>query len=196
MLTFKNYLSESKQQTLVIVDIQPTYEPNFKKSFSRANFFSYLETEPFKKIVYLYNGELTSDTEHTIKNFWMKGELAPNIIKRLKFFDKGYGFFRDMMDSGFSDKEIVDVAKYMIDKGINDFRDFTEEEFSKFHFTKIKNYSEIEDYPIWIPEVWKFIQPLNNVVLVGGGKNECLKEIMLLFQALNKSYTINEQFVY
>ena len=47
-----------------------------------------------------------------------------------------------------------------------------------------------------IPELMEFLSPYNNIVLVGGGVHECLREVELAMDALDKNYETWNRFTY
>jgi hypothetical protein len=49
---------------------------------------------------------------------------------------------------------------------------------------------------ISIPDLMDFLRNYNNIVLTGGGINECLKEVEIALLALNKPFNILRQYTY
>jgi hypothetical protein len=47
-----------------------------------------------------------------------------------------------------------------------------------------------------IPDVYEEIKDINNVLLCGGALNECLKEIILIFDSLNTPYELLNNYIY
>jgi soluble P-type ATPase len=61
---------------------------------------------------------------------------------------------------------------------------------------EVRDLLEIAEDMIWIPEVMEELKKYNNPVLMGGGINECLREVELALMALNKPYKIYKKFTY
>ena len=47
-----------------------------------------------------------------------------------------------------------------------------------------------------IPDVFEYLDGKSNIVLCGGGKNECLKEIEIILMIQNTKYNLLNKFVY
>lgn len=122
------------------------------------------------------------------------------VLDYADFFDKGYAFFRYCMDENIDDDEIISLIKFMIEKNINDSRDLNAEfwdDFSaRYNHGEIRDLLEFSSDMINIPDLMDYIKYFNNVILLGGGITECLKEVELAFMALNKPYNILKEFTY
>lgn len=188
------YLKEASGQNLIIVDIQPSYKKAIK--FSIESFCEHLIEEDYNKILYLYNGpDLGMENSDEIMNFLIEEGLEYDEEKveqmpHMTFYEKGYAFYRDMMDSGYDYKDIVKLIKYMISKKYNTSEDLGENEWITL---KIDDPSPNR---IFIPDVLDELKKYNNIVLCGGGKNECLAEIEICLDVLGKPYTLLNKFVY
>jgi hypothetical protein len=53
-----------------------------------------------------------------------------------------------------------------------------------------------EDIGLDIYEVMDFLKKYNNIILTGGGINECLKEVEIALLALDKPYRILKEYTY
>jgi hypothetical protein len=120
-------------------------------------------------------------------------------INKCKFFEKGYAFFRDLIDyDHFDDIEFIQLIKYMYQNNITDIREIEEEEYVKLKISKYIEYNNIDNYPIYIPD--ELIEQLkifgNNIDICGGGKNECLLEIEYLYKLLNFKYNRINKYIY
>ena len=49
---------------------------------------------------------------------------------------------------------------------------------------------------VHIPDLMDFLKRYNQIILTGGGINECLKEVEIALKSLKKDYNIVRQFVY
>lgn len=127
-----------------------------------------------------------------------------DIIQNSTFYDKGYAFFRYCMDSNIDEESISNLVKFMIENNINDSRDITSDFWNKFRNKYEDNYLnndiidllEKADDMIYIPELMDFLKNYSNIILTGGGINECLKEVEIALISLDKNYNILQEFVY
>jgi len=189
-------------KTLVVVDIQPEYEKGF--SFETHEFIEFLNQnhEEFSNIVILYNGAETLGmiSEGDYHMWLVENGLEEDILNDLYFYDKGYAFFRYCIDESIDEEQIVNLVKFMKAYDINDSRDMTKEkwlEFVKEHGDEdIRELLEFSDDMINIPDLMDELDRYNNIVLTGGGVDECLKEVELSLDALGKSYKIFNTFTY
>lgn len=196
---------------LVVVDIQPEYERSF--GFRVEDFVEHLFNSDYDNIYYLYNGHDTLDmvSEDELKDWLMQNsEYSDEMYERLEqihFYDKGYAFFRYCIDEGISNDNIVAFIKFMIEKDINDSRELNEEFWNEF-VERYKDYLDLEpqevrdllelsDDMINIPDLMDFLKKIRGqITLVGGALEECLREVIIALQALNKPYKINNNWTY
>lgn len=194
-IIIENNLLNSK--TLINVDIQPEYESYI--SFLES--WVYFLNKTKASIIFLYNGaDLGMTSEENYINWLFDLGVKEKVINSAKFYDKGYAFFRYCIDENIPDHEIVDLIKFMISKNINDSRNLNGifwDEFTKIHsIENIRTLLEFSDDLIYIPDLMHFLGDKNNIVLTGGGINECLKEVEIALMALDKPYNILNQFTY
>ena len=106
---------------LIIVDIQPEYKDAI--SFSVHEFIATLYTTNWDMIYYLFNGQDTLGmvSEQELKQ-WIAEESGADydevyeFLDGIRFYDKGYAFFRFCIDEGFANEEIVALVKFMNEK--------------------------------------------------------------------------------
>lgn len=116
--------------------------------------------------------------------------VISKIVMKKKFPKNGYAFYRDMMDSGYSSDDIIKLINFMIENKYHTSEDLSEDEWKEL---------DIEDPSpnrIFIPDVLDELKKYNNIVLCGGGKNECLREIEICLDVLGKPYKLLNKFVY
>lgn len=201
----RSFLTEStiNGKTIVNVDIQPEYENGI--TFNVNDWVSFLnQNTENNQILFLYNGADTLGmiSESDYKEWLFNLGVDEDVIMSSNFYDKGYAFFRYCMDEGIDDDSIVDLIKYMIRHDINDSRDLNEEMWNNFmeetNNTRedVRSLLETADDMINIPDLMEYISRFRNIVLTGGGINECLKEVELSLMALEKPYSILNQFTY
>ena len=175
----------------IVCDIQPQYSKFI--DFSISDFIKYLEQQD--DILFFYvgreNSGIGNDTKYDVIDWLVDNELPLEVIDRITFIEKGYGFFRQFMDSYYDDDKLIELVKYMIDNKLNDSRELEDVE-------KIE-YFELLDTPenIYMPDFDKRdINCYEGAELIGGGFNECLKELRTYFEALNFKYKLNMDYVY
>jgi hypothetical protein len=98
------------------------------------------------------------------------------------------------------DESTTNLVRYMISQDVNDSRDLDEEFWDGFIQTygneDIRELVEFSDDAIKIPDLMEELQGYGNIVICGGGVNECLKEVEIALDALGKPYSKLDQFVY
>lgn len=191
--SFKQFITEEFNKTLIIVDIQPAYSKNI--SFDIPSFCEYVDS--FSTIEVFYNGEdLGMDSVYDIQNFYMENGMEEETIDNMNFFEKNYAFFRDLMDEGVDDEVIVELGKLLIGKKIWDWRDLDDDDYETFCSIHDIDYDR-DSYNFNIPDVLFHINKLpDNCILVGGGEYECLREVELCFMMLDKPYSLNHKYIY
>lgn len=158
------------------------------------------------KLIFLYNGHdtLGMTTEGNYKEWLMEYGMKEEILSGAIFYDKGYAFFRYCMDNAIAKDDIVDFVKFLIKRGINDSREMTKELWREyirgqshaFMREELVALLEHSDDMIHIPDLMEFLRGYNNIVVTGGGINECLKEVEIALKALDREYVVYDEFVY
>jgi len=188
----------------ISVDIQEAYESAF--TFDIYTFTSFLNENYhlMKSLIFLYNGNSMGFPDETQYKYWLlENGLDEDVLDGAGFYDKGYAFFRYCIDTDIDESEIVDLVKFMINHNINDSRNIDEEmwdEFmSEYYYDKsdIRELLEYADDMINIPDLMEYLEKFGgNIVITGGGINECLKEVEIALDALDKPYRVYNKFVY
>ena len=109
---------QAGNDNLIVVDVQPEYEGN--TPFDIGDLLR--AAAGYNRVLFLYNGpDLGMIDEGSLKNYYLEKldwdeEAFNDLMSGASFFDKGYGFFRDVMDSSicFPRQDIVKIIKYMI----------------------------------------------------------------------------------
>jgi len=190
---------------LISVDIQPEYENAF--SFDLYSYVSFLNQniDKMNSLTFLYNGADTLGmiSESEYKMWLIENGFDEENLNSVRFYDKGYAFFRFCMDEGADEDEIVNLVKYMIHNNINDSRDIDEEMWNGFMTEYGYNTSQVRDLLepaqdcINIPDLMDFLQRYSSkIVICGGGINECFKEVEIALNALGKNYSVLTKFTY
>lgn len=195
--------TEFSSKTIINVDIQPEYKNWI--TFNINNWVDFInQNGEQNNIVFLYNGADTIGMieEYEFQNWLIELGIDENIIENATFYDKGYAFFRYCMDNSIDEDNIVDLVKYMVGHDITDSRDIDNEMWNNFmtetnHTVQdVRELLENADDMINIPDLMDFLSNYSNIVLTGGGINECLKEVEIALLALDKPYNILSQYTY
>ncbi len=186
---------------LVVVDIQPEYESN--TTFDIGDMLR-AAAEDYDSVLFLYNGEDTLGmvSEDALKNYYFEKldydvEAYEELLSNSEFFDKGYGFFRDVMDSNvcFDRSSIVKIVKYMVDNDMRDIRELEEEDIEAIGVSELL-FDDLEDYGFYIPELADVLSYWNGSALAGGARDECMAEVEILGAALGLEFDHLDDFIY
>lgn len=194
-----------ESKTIINIDIQPEYEDGI--TFDLYKWVKFInKSYKSNDIVFLYNGKYTvgSLSEEDYVMWLLELGVKEKVVDGSTFYDKGYAFFRYCMDNGIDDDSIIDLIKYMIRHDITDSRNFDEEMWKNFmeetdhSRQEVRDLLEFADDMVNIPDLMKFLERYkhSNIVLTGGGVNECLKEVEIALMSLDKKYEILAEYTY
>jgi len=190
-------------KTIVNVDIQEEYSSYIKSSMSLSDWVNFInDSAENNRIVFLFNGpELGYKDENEYKHWLFELGIEEDVLMHAIFYDKGYAFFRNCMDQEIDHDAIVALIQYMIENNINDSRDIDEEMWNDFTEQVDVDSDDLRslensDNMITIPDLMDFLKNLSNIVLTGGGVEECLKEVEIALIALNKDYNILNEYTF
>jgi len=200
-MRYRQFINEKRKNNLIIVDIQPMYESYFKSRIDIDAFIEFIKEQG--KILYYYNGPDTvgSDTKNDIIN-WLVEESGYDreLDRKLRsndviWYDKGYAFFRGWMDNGADDAFIKKALRFMGEKKVNDSRDIDPEEWEEkfpdeWHDVFIDDMITLPDIPLNV------LKKFSGSYLLGGGRNECLKEVEILMSTFNIKAKRVKKFIY
>ena len=137
-----------------------------------------------------------------LKNFYFEKldydeEVIDKLLSKSSFFDKGYGFFRDVMDSDlcFDRSSVIKIVKYMIDNDYRDIRELEEEDVEAIGVSELL-FDDLEDYGFYIPDLEEVLPRWNGSDIAGGARNECLAEVEILGAAQGLSFNQVGDFIY
>jgi hypothetical protein len=213
-------LAEGLNHPVIVVDVQLAYSNGYNDSLlAKIIKFVNKQTGPVLMFVNAEDQGLTDDTIPSIKQYWNDticpeeerygyNEETDNYFEnpncptidwtRFQIVDKGYGYFRSWMDHGVSEAVIIKVIRAMYQYKISDTRQFEDidplllpnlvgSEWDQWMY-----YDSIQIYWTSVAQLKKF----NGAYIVGGGRNECLREIELLMNAFNIRYKRIDSLVY
>lgn len=203
----KEFIVEGRNHPVIVVDVQPeycsyqggAYEPVCWDVISFVN----NQTGPILMFVNAEDTGASVDSTAEIKAYWEENGFDPNNWQRVELVDKGYGYFRSWMDRGTDQAVIIRVIREMYQQKVNDSRDLFGGEDSPEYEEKMQALmgSEYRQFDLDDPLVvnWTSIAQLkrfNGAYIVGGGRNECLREVELLMNAFNIKYKRIDSLVY
>jgi hypothetical protein len=202
---------EGRNTPVICVDVQPEYmNPVLEDIIQFVN----NQTGPVLMYVNAEDQGLSGDTVQDVKSYWedtIRGEDAdpedyndsPINWSRFQIVDKGYGFFRTFIDAGISDKVIIKTIRLMYQNKVYDSRELFGGEHSDDYAEKFEQFigHEFESWMLsdGITVKWTSVAQLkrfSGAYIVGGGRNECLKEVELLMNAFNIKYKRIDHLVY
>ncbi len=185
---------------LVVVDVQPEYQDGFDMWL--YDFVNFLNENDSKvaRLTFLYNGESLGMIElNEYQHWWYENELEEDIAFNSHYYDKGYAFFRYCMDEA-GEEGTTNLVRYMMQQGVHDSRELDKEFWDGFveeyGDEDVRELMEFSDDALHIPDLIDELKGYNNIVLCGGGINECLKEVEIALDAMGKPYQTLNQFTY
>jgi hypothetical protein len=210
----KQPLEEGRGIGVIVVDVQPAYKRGNERLFEQIIRFVNNQTGPVLMFVNAEQDMMTDDTVDDIKAYWeevIRGEEwdpedyddSPIDWSRFQIKDKGFGFFRSFMDRGIEDKTIIRLIRLMYQSRVNDSRDLFGGEDSDDYAVNFEQFVGPE-FKRWmlddgITVNWTSVAQLKRFsgsYIVGGGRNECLREVELLMNAFNFKYKRIDSMVY
>ena len=193
-------LEQASSDSLIVVDIQPEYESG--TPFDIGGMLR-SAAESYSLVLFLYNGpDLGMIDETALKQFYLEKldydeEAFDELMSKSRFFDKGYGFFRDVMDSNicFDRSSIIKIVKYMIENDYRDIRELEEEDIEAIDVSELL-FDDLDDYGFYIPDLEDELPRWDGSDIAGGARNECLAEVEILGTAQGLSFNQVDQFIY
>jgi hypothetical protein len=196
-------LENTSSLPLLVVDIQPAYSSHF--TFDTFRFFHYIELYK-KPILWMYNSDedgMTEDSRNSMIEWFYEHELDISEKNNITLYSKGYGNFRDWMDHGIDRNIILTVIRKMIKDKAHDHRELfnqDEEQLIKYYDSLVGDIADAEYMAsssfhlcyFCIPTLTKY----KKYNVCGGGRNECLEEVLLMLDALGIKYNLINEFVY
>jgi hypothetical protein len=213
----REFVTENRSRPCIVVDVQPEYSgindgdenPVFAEII---DFVAVKQTGPVLMFVNAEETGLTGDTIQDVKMYWentVRGEQydyddteyddldSSDVIdwSRFTIVDKGYGAFRSWMDQRVSESIIIKVIRALYQAKANDSRDLDPNRLKQLVG------EEWQDWMAYDPLIinWTSVAQLKSFQgahIMGGGRNECLREVELLMNAFNISYKRIDHLVY
>jgi len=203
-MNFKNFhlLKENSSRPIIVVDVQPEYSGIYDGEenplFQEIIDFCKNSTGKILMFVNAEQDGLTSDTINDIKIYWEDSGFDD--WNRVEIEDKGYGFLRGWMDNNVSDRNIIKALRQMYLLKINDSREIIEnfdDDEAQEKWKEILNDPDIPIDPLMVfPKSIRKLKEYEGSLLIGGGRNECLREVELIMNAFNIKYKRIDSLIY
>jgi hypothetical protein len=180
-------------KTLIVVDVQPTYEDNV--SFNVESLIEHMRE--YEKVIIFFNGaDIGLDNLAAVREYFYSHGMTEDELERAIWCEKSYGFLRGWMDTGVDPNDIVMTLRLLIEKGEYDSRELDEEFFEKHDLPTDEclflPFFEDQEKHIAVESAVSS----SEVDICGGGQNECLLEMELYFEGLGVDTNRVQQFVY
>ena len=217
-MRFKELITEGLNHPIIVVDVQPEYS-NYDGYASQdvcENIVHFVnkQTGPVLMFVNAEDMGLSGDTIESIRTWWEEiagGEWDEDsgtyseVVdwSRFAIVDKGYGYMRTWMDEEISPNVIIKVIRLLYQNKLNDSRQlFGGEDDSDYESNmQLLVGNEYQHWMLSDPIIVKWtsvaqLKRFNGAYIVGGGRNECLREVEILMNAFNIKYKRIDRLVY
>lgn len=207
---------ESSNTNLLVIDVQPEYDfacrkilPGVQKIIQSSNGGIFIVYNDFgggdsPSDVYNYLlGQEPDDDYYDDEEYNQYNDQKPvnqplmKNLQRAKYMQKEFGFLRSWMDQGINDSTIIEVIRKMVNEKVYDSRDIDYESLSEKSKQDLNDFDyegdsiHLQDYvPI------HFLKKISPFYMIGGGRNECLREIELFCNAFNIRYKRIDSLIY
>jgi len=195
---------EGRAHPVIVVDVQPEYsgmnDGDENSVFTDIINFVNQQTGPVLMFVNAEDQGLSGDTIQSIKEYWDDSGFAPENWRRVQIADKGYGYLRSWMDHGIEPAVIIATIRELYQQRESDSRALQFPPFNKRTPQQsliMGAMQEMEDDPISVS--WTSIAQLKRFTgayIVGGARDQCLREVELLMNAFNIRYKRIDSLVY
>lgn len=219
-MKIRELLAEGLNHPIICVDVQPEYANYGDNAQICENIVKWVAERSGPVLMYI-NGEETGvsgDTKQDVVGYWnsiMTPESeyndeeddyvdhdSPIDWNRFKIVDKGFGWLRSWMDNNVPPNVIIKVIREMYQQKVTDSRQLFGGDESTDYNEKMDELTGLNgsfDYSDPLHVDWVSIGQLRQfggAYLVGGGRNECLREVELIMNAFNIRYKRVDQLVY
>jgi hypothetical protein len=188
--------------SLIIVDVQPEYQSNI--GFDVGEMLQ-SALENYSKILVLWNGpDLSMSSRDDLVSYYYQSFLDAGgtdedfeeLLEKCTFYDKGYGFFRDLMDHPcFDEDSIVAIVEYMLHKDVRDIRELTSDDVEQIGIDDLL-VDDLESYGFYVPDLKDVLPRWNGSDICGGSVDECLAEVEILARAMGLRFKRFDDFTY
>lgn len=209
-------LTEGINYPIICVDVQPEYSSTEPDKLEDIVKFVAGRTGPVLMFVNAEETGVSGDTIDSIKHYWEEiisptnydededeEKESPINWNRFKIIDKGYGHLRAWMDLGVPENVIIKMIRLLYQEKKTDSRDLFGGEDSSEYAYSIKEFMG-NDYIRGIEDEYfavnwvsvSLLKKFSGAYIVGGGRNQCLREVELIMNAFNIKYKRINHLVY
>lgn len=194
------FIIEGRNQPVIAVDVQYTYIDS--RTAQKIIDFVSKQTGPI--LLYYNGGEEGAYNDDDIKEYWEYFGFNPQNWSRVEIVNKGYGYFRNWMGVK-SDATIIKVIREMYRQRVSKTSDLYGGRLgnnASVYDAKMRELMGSEYKPSDADDIyvnWTNIAQLkrySGAYLVGGARNQCLREVELLMNAFNIRYKRVDSMVY
>lgn len=175
---------------LLVVDVQPMYDSSCgwmaKRVAQRIN-----NTVKPVSIVWVGAG-MTDDTEDDVREYLRAHGARPGRLAHANFVEKNFGFFRPWMDFGVAQADIVKVGAHMLKHGVSSSEDVDLDELFQGDAPDIPRIDHM--FLPWFES--RRLLCLDSFETCGGGSEQCLAEMELWLQMVDKPFKRLDSMVY
>jgi len=203
-MRIQEIITEGRAHPVIVVDVQPEYsgmnDGDENSVFTEIINFVNQQTGPVLMFVNAEDQGLSGDTIQSIKEYWDDSGFAPENWRRVQIADKGYGYLRSWMDSGIEPATIIATIRELYAQKKTDSRELqfpASNRRTPQQSLIMGAMQEMEDDPISVN--WTSIAQLkrfSGAYIVGGARDQCLREVELLMNAFNIRYKRIDSLVY
>ena len=203
-MRIQEIITEGRAHPVIVVDVQPEYsgmnDGDENSVFTEIINFVNQQTGPVLMFVNAEDQGLSGDTIQSIKEYWDDSGFAPENWRRVQIADKGYGYLRSWMDSGIEPATIIATIRELYQQKKTDSRELqfpASNRRTPQQSLIMGAMQEMEDDPISVN--WTSIAQLkrfSGAYIVGGARDQCLREVELLMNAFNIRYKRIDSLVY
>ena len=203
-MRIQEIITEGRAHPVIVVDVQPEYsgmnDGDENSVFTEIINFVNQQTGPVLMFVNAEDQGLSGDTVQSIKEYWDDSGFAPENWRRVQIADKGYGYLRSWMDHGIEPATIIATIRELYQQKKSDSRELqfpASNRRTPQQSLIMGAMQEMEDDPISVN--WTSIAQLkrfSGAYIVGGARDQCLREVELLMNAFNIRYKRIDSLVY
>jgi hypothetical protein len=203
-MRIQEIITEGRAHPVIVVDVQPEYsgmnDGDENSVFTEIINFVNQQTGPVLMFVNAEDQGLSGDTVQSIREYWDDSGFDPENWRRVQIADKGYGYLRSWMDSGIEPATIIATIRELYQQRKTDSRELqfpASNRRTPQQSLIMGAMQEMEDDPISVN--WTSIAQLkrfSGAYLVGGARDQCLREVELLMNAFNIRYKRIDSLVY
>ncbi len=193
----KSNFKLNQTDILMVIDVQPAYHHGcldiVEQVVDKIN-------KSKKPVIFFFVGkELDLDSLEQVQYYLLEHGLDQKKLNEIQFISKSYGYFRNWMDVHVSDEIVIRAIQEMTKNNLKDSREFCEYQWRNICGQKIPHNVKLTEENIFWPDFnTKLIlnEKIKSIELIGGGRDECLKEIELLLLAHDKEVYVDEKLCY